>query len=101
VGCSARRFAERTFKPAVERAGLDLSLTFHGLRHVAMSLFVDENVHPRVMQSRAGHASSKLTLELYAHMTDGADRDAADALEHRFRPTVRDPYGHVSGTDDG
>lgn len=45
-GILRRRFAERTFRPAVERAGLDPSLTFHGLRHVAISTLVDENVHP-------------------------------------------------------
>lgn len=100
-GLLRRRFAERTFKPAVERAGLDPSITFHGLRHVAMSILVDENVHPRVMQSRAGHASSRLTLELYAHVTGGADLDAADALESRFRPALRDPNGHVAGTEPG
>lgn len=100
-GLLRRRFSDRTFKPAVERAGLDPSITFHGLRHVAMSILVDENVHPRVMQSRAGHASSKLTLELYAHVTEGADRDAADALESRFRPALRDPNGHVAGTEPG
>jgi integrase len=83
-----RRFAERTFKPAVAKAGLDASLTFHGLRHVAMSTLVDTNVHPRVMHSRAGHASSKLTMELYAHVTDTADRDAANALDERFRAAL-------------
>lgn len=98
-GILRRRFAERTFKPAVARAGLDPSLTFHGLRHVAMTALVDENVHPRVMQRRAGHASSKLTMELYAHVTDDADRKAADALEQRFRAAFRVPYGHVAGTD--
>lgn len=98
-GILRRRFAERTFRPAVERAGLNPSLTFHGLRHVAMSTLVDENVHPRVMQGRAGHASSKLTMELYAHVTDDADREAANALEKRFRPVFRDRYGHAAGTE--
>ncbi len=82
----------------MERAGLDPSLTFHSLRHVAISTLVDENVHPRVMQSRAGHASSKLTMELYAHVTDDADHDAAAALENRYRPSLRDPNGHAAGT---
>ena len=98
-GVLRRRFAERTLRPAVERAGLDPSLTFHGLRHVAMSALVDENVHPRVMQGRAGHASSRLTMELYAHVTDDADRKAADALEQRFRAAIRVSYGHAAGTD--
>jgi len=34
-GVLRRRFAERTFRSALERAGLDPSLTFRGLRHVA------------------------------------------------------------------
>lgn len=98
-GTLRRRFAERTFRAAVERAGLDPSLTFHGLRHVAMSALVEENVHPRVMQRRAGHSTSKLTMELYAHVTDDADRRAAEALDERFRQAARVPYGHVAGTD--
>jgi integrase len=84
----------------VERAGLDPAITFHGLRHVAMSTLVDANVHPRVMQSRAGHASSRLTMELYSHVAADTDRDAADALEERFNAPFRDPNGHVAGTPD-
>lgn len=64
-----------------------------------LSTLVDENVHPRVMQGRAGHASSKLTMELYAHVTDDADREAANALEKRFRPAFRDRDGHAAGTE--
>lgn len=99
-GVLRRRFADRTFRPALERAGLDPLMTFHGLRHVAMSALVDANVHPRVMQSRAGHASSRLTMELYAHVAADTDRDAADALDDLFRAPHRDPYGHVAGTND-
>lgn len=76
-----RSFAARHFSPAVERAGLDPTLTFHGLRHVATSFMVDSGEHPRVMQSRLGHATSKLTMELYAHVSDGTDRAAADRLD--------------------
>jgi integrase len=39
-GVLRRRFAERTFAPAVARAGLDKSLTFHGLRHAAITSMV-------------------------------------------------------------
>lgn len=99
-GLLRRRFAERTFRPAVERAGLDPAMAFHGLRHVAMSTLVDANVHPRVMQSRAGHASSRLTMEVYSHVAADTDRDAADALEERFSAPFRDANGHVAGTPD-
>lgn len=100
-GILRRRFGERALHPAVERAGLDPTLTFHALRHVAMSALVDERVHPRVMQGRAGHASSRLTMELYAHVSEEADRDAAMALEHRFRPVLTESIGHEAGTEPG
>jgi len=64
-----------------------------------MTALVDERVHPRVMQGRAGHLTSRLTMELYAHVSDDADRDAAMARENRFRPEVSDPNGHAAGTE--
>ncbi len=99
-GVLRRRFAERVFAPAVRKAGLDPSLTFHGLRHVAITAMVDAGVHPRVMQGRAGHATSKLKMELYAHVPESADRQAAAALEEYHRPmrgTQRTGTGEVAG----
>ncbi|MDA8048350.1 MAG: tyrosine-type recombinase/integrase [Actinomycetota bacterium] len=84
-GVLRRRFGERTFAPAVQRAGLDPSLTFHGLRHAAITSMVQLGVHPRVMQGRAGHAAAKLTMELYAHVPEEADRQAAEALDRLHR----------------
>ena len=69
-GVLRRRFGERVFAPAVAKRGLDESLTFHGLRHAAISTMVELGVHPRVMQGRAGHATAKLTMELYAHVPE-------------------------------
>jgi integrase len=84
-GALRRSFAARVFRPAVAEAGLDAGLTFHGLRHVATSLMVEVNAHPRVMQHRLGHSSSKLTMELYAHVSDEADRELASLLDERYR----------------
>jgi hypothetical protein len=36
------------------------------------------------MAARAGHDTARLTLELYAHVSDSADREAAMALQDRF-----------------
>jgi integrase len=80
-----RSFAARIFTPAVEAAGLDPQLTFHGLRHVATSLMVAAGEHPRVIQQRLGHATAKLSMELYAHVPEAADRDAAARLDAEFR----------------
>ena len=40
--------------------------------------------HPRVIQARLGHADPTLSLGLYAHVPDDADRAAADRLEDLF-----------------
>ncbi len=87
-GVLRRRFSERTFAPAVRRAGLDPSLTFHGLRHAAITAMVELGVHPRVMQGRAGHATAKLTMELYAHVPEEADRQTAEALDRHYGPAT-------------
>jgi len=79
-----RSFAARHFAPAVERAGLNQALTFHGLRHVATSLMVGAGEHPRVIQARLGHATARLSMELYAHVPDAADRRAAEHLDDQF-----------------
>jgi integrase len=85
-GATLRRsFTARKLRPAVARAGLPEALNFHGLRHVASSLLVANGEHPRVVQQRLGHADPVLSMGLYAHTTDEADRRAADHLDAAFR----------------
>jgi integrase len=67
-----------------KEAGLDEALTFHGLRHVAASLTVEAGDHPRVIQQRLEHATSCLSMELYAHVPEAADRDVATRLDAQF-----------------
>lgn len=83
-GTLRRSFAARVFNPAVTRAGLPEELTFHGLRHVAASFLVDAGEHPRVIQHRLGHATARLSMELYAHVPEATDRDVASHLDARF-----------------
>ena len=82
-------FRTRVWEPAVRQAGLE-SLTFHGLRHAAASFMVDGGEHPRVIQHRLGHSTARLSLELYAHVSQEADRAAAAHLQ--------DLFGGASGT---
>ena len=49
--------------------------------------------HPRVTQARLGHATPHLTLGLYAHVPDDADRAAADRLETLLRKNDTDGLG--------
>lgn len=79
----ATNFRNRHWNPAVAALGLD-GLTFHGLRHVAASLMIDNNEHPRVGQHRLGHATSKLFMEKYSHVSEATDRAAAKRLDDLF-----------------
>ena len=79
----ASNFRNRVWAPAVEAAGYS-ALTFHDLRHAATSLMVEAGEHPRVIQHRLGHSTARLSMELYAHVSDDADRQVANHLEHRF-----------------
>jgi integrase len=92
-GVLRRRFGERILQPAVARAGLPAAVTFHGLRHAAISALAEEQVHPKTMQQRAGHANARLTLELYTKVTDASDRAAAAALDARFRAALSTDSG--------
>lgn len=64
-----------------KRFGLD-GWTFHELRHTYLTLLARKGVHPKVMQSLAGHASSKITMDIYTHVNMDAKRDAVERLFH-------------------
>lgn len=89
----AANFRLRVWGPAVEAAGLG-DLTFHGLRHAAASFMVGAGEHPRVIQHRLGHSTARLSLELYAHVSEAADRDAAAHLDTLFTEAA----GGLAGT---
>ena len=72
-------FGPRFWKPAV-RDSVGEPMRFHDLRHSHVALLIDQGTHPSVIASRLGHISVKTVLDVYGHLYDGLDRDAADAL---------------------
>ena len=83
-GILRRSFEARTFRPAVLTAGLPPTLTFHGLRHVATTLMITNNEHPKVIQHRLGHADPAMSLGVYGHVPDDLDQAAAARLDGLF-----------------
>lgn len=75
----------RVWAPAVAAAGLE-GLTFHDLRRANATGLVAAGVDVKTAQTRLGHSSSRLTLDLYAQSVAARDRDAADALGETFMP---------------
>ncbi len=69
------------FQSLLDRAGLP-PMRLHDMRHGAVSLLVDAGAHPRVAQELLRHAAgSRVTMERYAHVTAGQQRQAADLME--------------------
>ena len=56
------------------------SITLHGLRHTCATLLLSARVPPNVVQQRLGHKKIEITLDIYAHVLPGQQRDAARQL---------------------
>lgn len=55
-------------------------LTPHALRHTMTSLFAEAGVSLEVISRRLGHADSKITREIYFHVTKGLEKADAAAV---------------------
>jgi integrase len=65
-------------------------MRFYDLRHTHASLLIAEGVHPKKIAERLGHASIKLTMDLYGHLFERSDKEPADRMQKMFgdRPAV-------------
>ncbi len=52
-------------------------LRFHDLRHTHVAMLISRGEHPKVIQTRLGHSSIKVTLDRYGHLFEGLDEAAA------------------------
>lgn len=74
------QFRRRHFHAAAEASGL-APLRPHDLRHSAISLWIASGANPKVVQSKAGHASIKVTYDRYGHLFPDYDDRATRHLE--------------------
>ena len=52
----------------------------HSLRHTSASLALVNGVPLKVVQERLGPSSIAITADVYSHVTEGKDREAASAI---------------------
>ncbi len=77
------RSISRRFTAATKAMGLQLS--FHGLRHGFATLALASGTDLKVTQGLLGHSSIGITADLYTHVAETADREAAKRLDaHLF-----------------
>jgi len=91
-----QRFSDQAWRPAVARAGLEGSPTFHDLRHFYASLLIRHGESVKVVQARLGHASASETLDTYSHLwPDAEDRTrlAVDSVLGTPAASTRPVFG--------
>lgn len=73
----------RSYRPLLSRAGLPAA-RFHDLRHTAATLLLAEGVHPKIASEMLGHSTVAITLDLYSHVTESLQRQAASVMDALF-----------------
>lgn len=74
-------FNRDSWSPLRAAAGLPREVRFHDLRHTAASLALAAGVPVTTVSEMLGHASTAITLSVYAHAVPGSQQAAADAMD--------------------
>jgi integrase len=61
---------------------------FHDLRHTHATQLLLAGVHPKIVQERLGHSTITTTLDIYSHVTQTMQSDAAERLDAAFQPAI-------------
>ncbi|MGB9151888.1 MAG: tyrosine-type recombinase/integrase [Alphaproteobacteria bacterium] len=62
---------------------------FHDLRHSHATQLLTAGIHPKIAQERLGHSTITTTMDLYSHVTDTMQDDAAAKLDTAFRSAIK------------
>ena len=73
------------WKPALRKAGLPESTTFHQLRHGTASLLLNQGIPLPIVSRYLGHANPGITARVYSHVIDGTSGMAATGMDEALR----------------
>lgn len=80
---------KRTFKPALEAAGLSKTFRLYDLRHTHATLLLLAGEHPKVVSERLGHSSVSITLDTYSHVLPMMQTESARKIADLLTPRPR------------
>ncbi|MEO7058486.1 MAG: site-specific integrase [Lapillicoccus sp.] len=80
-----QNFIRRTWRHGLQEAGLPSTLTPHSMRHGLASLLIAGGFSLKEVSQWCGHASTSVTLSVYAHVASQSEDDAPDRLEALMR----------------
>ena len=74
-------FRNRIFRPALERAGLPLTITPHSLRHTFASECIAQGLPVTQISAFLGHSNTQTTMSIYAHVFERHRQTIADLAD--------------------
>ena len=78
-----------THEFAVLMSRIDLPrVRFHDLRHSAATQLLAIGVHPKIVQERLGHSTIATTMNLYSHVAETMQEEAAAKLDAVLRDAI-------------
>lgn len=69
-----------TMKRILKKMNTDKYVTPHGLRHTHCSLLFAAGLNIKDVQKRLGHKSTKVTMDIYTHVTKDKEQEAAEVF---------------------
>ncbi|MBT2736190.1 site-specific integrase [Bacillus sp. ISL-7] len=70
----------RGFKKDVKKVGLPV-IRFHDLRHTHATMLISQNINPKIISERLGHARIGITLDIYSHVLPSMQQEVAAKLD--------------------
>jgi integrase len=89
---SQRDFSD-AWRAAVVGAQIPGSPGFHALRHAYASLLIRGGESVKVVQSRLGHSSAAITLDVYSHLWPDSEEVTRRVLDIEFAKLARPTHG--------
>ena len=68
---------KRQFLPLFDKLPTVRPFNWYGLRHFAVSCWIEARLAPKTVQTFAGHASLPVTMDRYGHLFPSADHGKA------------------------
>lgn len=72
------------FYREIEKSGVP-KIRFHDMRHTHASLLIKFKVPIKVVSERLGHSNASMTLDVYTHVFEDMQEDAANDYEARLK----------------
>lgn len=83
----------RQFYRLIEEANVP-RISFHDLRHTHATILMQQGENPKVVSERLGHSRVGITLDLYSHVSDDLQEQAAEKFENVLLKQSQNPLAN-------